>query len=137
MRLVALAKVDSKGRITIPQAIREALDIDTGMMLVLIADLSKREILVTPVSKAANIYEVEVEMYDRPGALAKLTSALAEMGVDIVATRCTSIARGETGECTIIVDMSNARVSPEELKRRLESLDVVTVVKVRPFEQAA
>ncbi len=136
MRLVSLVKVDSKGRITIPQTVREALDIDTGMVLVLIADIEKREILISPVSKAENIYQIEVELYDKPGALAKLTSKLAELGVDIVTSKCASIARGETGECTVIVDLGKSHVSPDEVRTALENLDVVTVVKIRPFEQA-
>jgi len=137
MRFVGLVKVDSKGRITIPQAIRGALDIDTGMYLVLIADLKKREIVISPVTGATKMYQVDIELLDKPGALAKLTSKLAELGADIITSKCTSIARGETGECTIIVDLDRAKVDAEKLKEELEKLDVVTVVKIRPFEQTA
>ncbi len=134
-RLVSMVKVDSKGRITIPQPVREALDIDVGMLLVLIADLEKREIVVTPISRAENVYQIDVELLDKPGALAKLTNKLAELGADIVASRCASIARGETGECTLIVDLGRAGISADKLREELEKLDVVTMVRVRAFEQ--
>ncbi len=135
MRLTALAKVDSKGRITIPQAIREALDIEPGMLVVLLADLQRREIIVSPVVSALkNVFEVDVELYDKPGALAKLTQTLAELNADIIATRCASIARGETASCTIIVDLSKSNYGPDDIRRRLEELDVVTVVKIKAFE---
>ena len=134
-RLVSMVKVDSKGRITIPQPVREALDIDVGMLLVLIADLEKREIVVTPISRAENVYQIDVELLDKPGALAKLTNKLAELGADIVASRCASISRGETGECTLIVDLGRAGIAVEKLREELEKLDVVTMVRVRAFEQ--
>ena len=130
MKLTALAKVDSKGRITIPQAIREALDIEAGMFVILIADLNRREITVAPIfTSSDHLYELEVELQDRPGALAKLTEALAEMGVDIVAARCASVARYESANCLIIVDTSRSNISEEALRKKLEELDIVTQVK--------
>ncbi|MCE4620736.1 MAG: ACT domain-containing protein [Desulfurococcales archaeon] len=135
MRLTSLAKVDSKGRVTIPQTMREALDIEPGMVVVLIADLDKREITVSPVSASLkDVYELEVELLDKPGALAKLTQKLAELGIDIIATRCASIARGESGNCTLVVDLSRAKTDPEELRRQIEELDVVMLAKLKGFE---
>ncbi|MCE4618862.1 MAG: AbrB/MazE/SpoVT family DNA-binding domain-containing protein [Desulfurococcales archaeon] len=135
MRLTSLAKVDSKGRVTIPQTMREALDIEPGMLVVLLADLDRREIIISPISASSkNIYELEVELLDKPGALAMLTQKLAELNVDIVATRCASIARGESGSCTVIVDLSKSTLGVEELRRKLEELEVVTLVRVKGFE---
>lgn len=135
MRLTSLAKVDSKGRVTIPQAVRESLDIEPGMLVVILADLDKREILVSPIpASSTSVYELEVELQDRPGALAMLTQRLAEHGVDIIATRCAAIARGETGSCTVIVDMSKASVTPDELRLSVEELEVVTLAKIKSFE---
>ena len=73
-------------------------------------------------------------MMDKPGALAMLTQKLAEMHIDIVATRCAAISRGESGNCTVIVDVSKAKASIEDVKRALEELDVVTLVRIRSFE---
>lgn len=135
MRLTSLAKVDSKGRVTIPQTMREALDIEPGMLVVLLADLDRREIIISPISASSkNIYELEVELLDKPGALAMLTQKLAELNVDIVSTRCASIARGESGSCTVIVDLSKSTLGVEELRRKLEELEVVTLVRVKGFE---
>ena len=63
-----------------------------------------------------------------------LTQKLAELNVDIVATRCASIARGESGSCTVIVDLSKSTLGVEELRRKLEELEVVTLVRVKGFE---
>lgn len=137
MRLTSLAKVDSKGRVTIPQTMREALDVEPGMLVVLLADLDRREIIISPVSASSkDVYQLDVELLDRPGALAMLTQKLAELDIDIVSTRCASIARGESGSCTIIVDLSRTSAGVEELRRMLEELEVVTLVRIKGFETA-
>lgn len=134
IRLTAIVKVDSKGRVTIPQAVRESLGITPGMTLALIADIDRREILISPISgKSAKVYEILVEMEDKPGALAKVTNALAQNGVDIIASRCASLLRGQAGSCTLIVDMSTAKVPPEKLQEILENIDVVRYVKIKGF----
>jgi len=135
LKLTALVKVDSKGRITIPQPIREALDIEAGMLVVLIADLQKREIIVSPVfAGSEHLYEIEVELKDKTGALAKLTDTIASMGADIVAARCASVSRFESANCIIVVDTSRAKIDGETLRRKLEELDIVTLVKVKKFD---
>lgn len=134
IRLTAIVKVDSKGRVTIPQTVRESLGIAPGMTLALIADIDKREILISPISeKSDKIYEIVVEMVDKPGALAAVTQALAEHGIDIVASRCASILRGKAGSCTLIVDMTRAKIDPDKVREILENLDVVRYVRIRGF----
>lgn len=134
IRLTAIVKVDSKGRVTIPQTVRESLGITPGMTLALIADIDKREIIISPISaKSAKVYEILIEMVDKPGALASVTDALAKHGVDIIATRCTSILRGQAGSCTMIVDMSQAKTSPDRIREVLENLDVVRYVRIKGF----
>jgi len=134
-RLTGLVKVDSKGRITIPQTIRESLGIEAGMLVAMLADTEKKEIIVSPImAENAKVVQIEVTMQDRPGALAKVTSKLSELKVDIIANRCTSITRREEGECTFIVDMSQSSTDLEGVRKALESLDVVTQVMIRQFE---
>jgi len=134
-RLTGLVKVDSKGRITIPQTIRESLGIEAGMLVAMLADTEKKEIIVSPImAENAKVVQIEVTMQDRPGALAKVTSKLSELKVDIIANRCTSITRREEGECTFIVDISQSSTDVEGVRKALEGLDVVTQVMIRQFE---
>ncbi|PVU68408.1 AbrB family DNA-binding protein [Acidilobus sp. SCGC AC-742_M05] len=134
-RLTGLVKVDSKGRITIPQTIRESLGIEAGMLVAMLADTEKKEIIVSPImAENAKVVQIEVTMQDRPGALAKVTSKLSELKVDIIANRCTSITRREEGECTFIVDISQSSTDMEGIRKALEGLDVVTQVMIRQFE---
>ncbi len=138
MRVTALVKVDSKGRITIPQAMRETIGIEPGMLMAVIADIEKKEIIVTPIYGKDNIiYEIEVTLIDRPGAIAEVADALAKHGVDIIAQRCTTLMRGQEGGCTMIVDLSKTSIKEEDLKNLLMSLDAVTQVRVKKFEAHA
>jgi len=101
----------------------------------MLADTEKKEIIVSPImAENAKVIQIEVTMQDRPGALAKVTSKLSELKVDIIANRCTSITRREEGECTFIVDISQSTTDVEGIRKALEGLDVVTQVMIRQFE---
>ncbi|BEP17553.1 hypothetical protein PYJP_09050 [Pyrofollis japonicus] len=136
MRTTEIVKVDSKGRVTIPLVVREALNIVEGMNLILIADADRREIILTPLpSTEAKLYELRIEIKDVPGALAKVASRLAELGADIVISQCTSIKRGEFAECVIVVDVSKSSKDIEEIKSELSNLDVVRFIQARSLKR--
>ena len=130
MKIKEIVKVDSKGRITIPLTIREALDIHEGMTVLLIADREKKEIIVSPIPERAKLVELNLRVEDRPGVLAEITRVLADKGVDIIATRCIVIRRGELGECYMVVDQSRSLITqPRELEELLNKLEPVKEVK--------
>jgi AbrB family looped-hinge helix DNA binding protein len=134
-RITGLVKVDSKGRITIPQTMRENLGIEPGMLVALLADSDKKEIVISPIlSENAKVLEISIDMIDKPGSLAKVIDKIAEYKIDIIANRCTSITRREEGECTFIIDISQSSIDADKLKSALESIDVVTQVRVKQFE---
>ncbi len=135
LRISGLVKVDSKGRITIPQTMRENLGIEPGMLVVLLADSEKKEILISPIlTEGAKVIELNIDLKDEPGALARLIDKMAEYKVDIITNKCMSITRKEEGECTFIVDVSQSAIDIEKLKSELESVDIVTQVRLRRFE---
>ncbi|MCD6301326.1 MAG: ACT domain-containing protein [Staphylothermus sp.] len=130
MKIKEIVKVDSKGRITIPLTIREALDIREGMTVLLIADREKKEIIVSPIPERAKLVELTLRVEDRPGVLAEITRILAEKGVDIIATRCIVIRRGELGECYMVVDLSRSLITqPRELEELLGKLEAVKEIR--------
>ncbi len=136
MKIREVVRVDSKGRITIPLAIRNALDIREGMSVLLIADPDKKEFTVTPISDEAKLVEIEFEIEDRPGALAEVASKLADLGIDMVVVRCTTIRRGEIGECIVIADVSKSSITSErELEDSIKYLEPIRMVRVRSFQR--
>lgn len=131
MKIKELVKVDSKGRITIPLTIREALDIHEGMSVLLIADREKKEILLSPVPERAKLAELSLSVEDRPGVLAEITKVLADKGIDIIATKCVVIRRGELGECYMVIDYSKSILNViEELIHELRRLEPVKEVRL-------
>ena len=136
MRLTEIVRVDVKGRITIPMVIREALNIVEGMYLIISADTEKKEIILSPImSPEAEIYELYIELEDVPGALAQVSEFLAENNVDQISTHCTSVKRGELASCGIIIDVSRAKISVDELKDKLAMLEPVRMVNLRPLKR--
>ncbi len=137
MRITEIVRVDSKGRITIPMVIRESLNIVEGMHVVLIADTSKREIIISPVVfPGTKLYEVYIEINDVPGALAEVTDSMAKFGVDLIATHCTTVRRGETAECLLIADMSKSKIEPDVLRLELSKLPDVKLVNIRQMQRS-
>lgn len=136
MKIREVVRVDNKGRITIPLVIRDALDIREGMSLLLIADVDKKEILVTPISQEAKLYEIQIEIEDRPGALAEVANELAKHSIDQVMTRCTTLRRGEIAECVIVVDVSKSTVSSEkELEELVKRIEPIRLARIKPFHK--
>ena len=136
MRITNIVRVDSKGRITIPLFIREALDVEEGRFLVLIGDIERKELILTPISSEKGVvYEITVELQDRPGALADFTSVLKDLGLDILASRCSTIQRGEIGECTVIAEPVKERVSSNSIEDELKKRNFIFIARVKPLER--
>ena len=135
MKLTEVVRVDSKGRVTIPMIMRESLNIVEGMHVILIADTDKREILISPlVPPKAKIYEVYLELKDQPGVLAKVASKLAEYGVDLITSHCTTIKRREIAECILIADFTSVEVDPEEVRRDIARMPYTRMIIIRPLK---
>lgn len=136
MKITEVARVDSKGRVTIPMIIRESLNIVEGMHVVLIADTDKREVVLSPlIPPKAQVYEIYLELEDQPGVLAKITSKLAEYNVDLITAHCTSIKRREVAECAIIADFSECESEPEEVRQDLARMSITKMAVIRPLKR--
>ncbi|AFL67196.1 MAG: ACT domain-containing protein [Desulfurococcus sp.] len=124
-------KVDSKGRITIPIAVRELFDIREGMYMLIIADKESREIKLVPLPVAARLAKLKLLVEDRTGVLAELTRFIASHNVDIVSTKCVVLKREELGECEMIIDISKTGWSdPSIIIENLKKLEPVKNVEL-------
>jgi AbrB family looped-hinge helix DNA binding protein len=136
VRFSEVVKVDSKGRVTIPLVIREALNIVEGMTIILVADAEKKEIVLTPLPvESEKLIEIKVELQDVPGALAKAVERLAALNVDQITTQCTTVKRGEYAECIIIADLSKSDKNLDEVKEELLKIREVKLVQVRQLQR--
>lgn len=98
----AIVKIDSKGRVTIPQHIREPLGIGLGTYFEVVADLEKKQLVMKPLFKGRAeglIVEVKVRLEELKDLEAVINSCVGS-GYDIISLNC---LHGGTYECVLNV----------------------------------
>jgi len=120
MRMTEIVRVDSRGRITMPSSIREAVRLSEGMYVMLIADLDKKEVRIAPFADPeAKLVELNITFSDVPGALAKSASILADEGVDLLSSESRTLRRGKFAEWVIVADISRCKCTLKELEQKI------------------
>jgi AbrB family looped-hinge helix DNA binding protein len=132
--MTEIVRVDSRGRVTLPSPLRDAVRLPEGVYVMLVADLDKKEIRIVPFADPeAKLVEIHITFADVPGALARVATILAKEGVDLLSTESRSLRRGESAEWVAIVDISKCKVESDELKRKLMEDGAATEVSLRGF----
>ena len=120
MRMTEIVRVDSRGRITMPSSIREAVRLSEGMYVMLIADLDKKEVRISPFADPeAKLVELSISFSDVPGALAKSASILADEGVDLLSSESRTLRRGKSAEWVVVADISRCKCTLKELEKKI------------------
>ena len=134
MRMSEIVRVDSRGRVTMPSSIRDAVRLSEGMYVILIADLDKKEVRIVPFADPeAKLVEFRITFSDVPGALAKAADVLARQGVDLLSSESRTLRRGESAEWIVIADVSKCKCKLEELERKVVEEGAAKEVKSRSF----
>ena len=134
MRMSEIVRVDSRGRVTMPSSIRDALRLSEGMYVMLIADLANKEVRIVPFADPeAQLVEFRITFQDVPGALARAAAVLAEQGVDLLSTESRTLRRGESAEWFAIADISKSKCKLEELREKILREGATREVEFRSF----
>ncbi len=134
MRMTEIVRVDSRGRITMPSSIREAVRLSEGMYVMLIADLDQKDIRITPFADPeAKLVELSIAFSDVPGALAKAANILAKQGVDLLSSESRTLRRGRSAEWVVVADVSRCKCTLEELERQIVADGAAKEVKFRRY----
>jgi AbrB family looped-hinge helix DNA binding protein len=134
MRMTEIVRIDSRGRITMPSSIREALRFSEGIYVMLIADLDKKEIRIIPFADPeAKLVELSITFSDVPGALAKSASILADEGVDLLSSESRTLRRGKSAEWIVIADVSRCKCTLKELENKIIAEGNVEEVNSRSY----
>jgi len=129
-----IVRVDSRGRVTMPSSIRDAVRLSEGMYVMLIADLDNKEVRIVPFADPeAQLVEFRIKFQDVPGALARAAAVLAEQGVDLLSTESRTLRRGESAEWFAIADVSKSKCKLEELKEKILREGAAKEVELRSF----
>jgi len=86
-------KLDSKGRILIPNSFRDILGIKSGEHIVLELDPENNRLILIPIEKEK--FKLELILDDKSGALAAAASIISKNQVDLVHTESRSSKRGK------------------------------------------
>lgn len=125
MAKLELVKIDSKGRVVLPQAFRESLRLREGDKTFLALDEENERVIISPGGER-NLTLMEIEMSDKPGTLARLATALAREGVDLVSTESHSLDRSRNAVWRVLANTTSVK-DWEVLKRRLREAGAVSV----------
>lgn len=116
-----MVKVDSKGRILVPLAIRDVVKLREGAYVTLVADPERREITIVPLADpSVRVAELRIEMPDVPGSLATIAKLLADVNIDLLASESRTLERGKLAEWRIIADVSKSGHSLKEIGKKLK-----------------
>jgi AbrB family looped-hinge helix DNA binding protein len=132
--MTEIVRVDSRGRITMPSSIRDAIKLSEGMYVMLIADLDKKELRITPFADPeAKLVELSITFSDVPGALAKSASILADQGVDLLSSESRTLRRGKSAEWIVIADISRCKCALNELENKIITKGPAEKVQFRSY----
>lgn len=101
-------KVDSKGRIIIPNSFRETLGIKNGENIVAQMETGNGRLILVPIQKKTK--KLTIRFGDSPGTLARTAKILAENKVDLIYTSSRSLKRGKEAEWEVTADFSKTGI---------------------------
>jgi len=134
MRMTEIVRIDSRGRVTMPSSIRDAVRLSEGTYVILIADLDEKEVRIVPFADPeAKLVEFRITFADVPGTLAKAADVLARQGVDLLSSESRTLRRGESAEWIVIADVSKCKCELGELERKVVEEGAAKEVRIRSF----
>jgi AbrB family looped-hinge helix DNA binding protein len=126
-----VVKLDSKGRVVVPMAFRQALGMKEGSGVLLTIDPDRHALTVLPFASAGDkLYSVFVELSDAPGSLSRALNILAKSGVDLIQSESVSSVRGKRAQWRAVVDLSGCKTRPENIGALLTNAKVALAVQV-------
>ena len=116
-------KLDSKGRVVVPKSFRDNLGLREDDLVFLSLDETNRSIILSQYAEK-NIYQILIEMNDKPGTLAKLAIALHKEGVDLITTESHSVLRTKSAIWRVMCALKG---KTSELKKILKKNGALSV----------
>ena len=134
----SIIRLDTRGRLVIPNEYRETLDLKEGDEVVMSLDSKTDTLIISPIyGKPTDLIRMEIEFGDTPGCLAKIAQKIADMKIDLVMTESKSSQRGKKARWSIIADISKYAQSTNEIKQQLmqsgfvESMSITKIARGR------
>ena len=127
----SMGKLDGKGRLIVPAAYREVLNLRENSNLLITLNTERHCLVVLPFASAGDeLHSMVVELSDAPGSLSKLLILLAKSGVDLVQSESIASDRGRRAQWRAVVDLSKCRLKVPAIKSMLLSEKVASNVEI-------
>lgn len=128
----SIIRLDTRGRLVIPNEFRESLDLREGDEVLLSLDSKTNTLSISPIyGKTSNLVKMEIEFSDSPGSLAKIAVKLAEMNIDLIMTESKSFQRGKKARWSIIADTSKCSYPPGDIEKKLLQTNFVETMSIK------
>ena len=123
--------MDEKGRLIIPAAFREVLNIKENSNVLLILNSEKSTLTILPFAAAGDsLCRMTVALSDAPGSLSRLLLLLAKAGVDLVQSESIASDRGRSAQWRATADLSKCKAKPHAIQELLLREKVATKVEI-------
>jgi len=130
----SIIRLDTRGRLVIPNEFRETLDLKEGDEVILSLDSKTNTINISPVyGNQSDLVKMEITFGDSPGCLAKIASMIASMKIDLVMTESKSFQRGKKARWFVIADISKSLYSIDKIKNiflKSEFVEATSITKI-------
>jgi AbrB family looped-hinge helix DNA binding protein len=116
----SIIRLDTRGRLVIPNEFREILNLKEGDEVLLSLDAKTDTITISPIyGVPKDLVKIDIEFGDTPGCLAKIAKKIADLKIDLIMTESKSSQRGKRARWDIIADISKCNISINEIKQKI------------------
>ena len=130
----SIIRLDTRGRLVIPNEFREALNLKEGDEVLMSLDSKTDTLVISPIyGEPRDFLRMEIEFGDAPGCLAKIAQKLADMKIDLIMTESKSSQRGKRARWDIIADISKCSSSINEIKQLMLQSGFVEDMSIIPI----
>ena len=132
----SIIKLDTRGRLVIPNEFREALKLKEGDEVLIGLDLKTDTLTISPIyGQATDLVKIEIEFGDTPGCLAKIAKKIADIKIDLIMTESKSSQRGKKARWNIVADISKSSHKVNEIKQLLNQSGFVESISITKIAQ--
>ena len=134
----SIIRLDTRGRLVIPNEFRESLDLKEGDEVLISLDSKTNNLIISPTyGEPKDLVRLELVFGDIPGSLAKIAQEISNLKIDLIMSESKSFQRGKKARWDIIADISKCEFTSSDIKQKLiqtgflESMSITKIARDR------